>query len=180
MQTIETKLEELLVTKAPVQLPANARKTLADNLHWLTLIGGVLTAWAAWNLYQLAAWVTGLTSATMPLYAYATPYRNTGLEFLTWLGIAMLAIEAIMYFIAFPALKARKKSGWNLLFYVALLNVAYSIVYFFADMNFGSLLFSLLATLVGMYLLFQIRSSYLGTSSVKASSAPKTPTDAKS
>lgn len=185
MQNIETKLNELLGKKAPVQLPANARKALADNLHWLTLFGGVLAALAAWNLYQLAAWVAGISNVSMQINPYATPYRDGTLEFFVWLGIAVLALEAVLYFIAFSPLKARKKTGWNILYYAVLLNVIYAFAYFFSNTNVGSLIFSLLGTFVGLYMLFQIRDAYLGTTSTTRPSGtttttPKTPTSTKS
>jgi uncharacterized membrane protein HdeD (DUF308 family) len=78
-----------------------------------------------------------------------------------WLGLILLITEAVLYIAAFPAIRARKKSGWDLLFYAMLVNVVYGVVVLFT--SYGSLV-SLIGTLIGsgigLYLLFQIRSSY--------------------
>ena len=64
---------------------------------------------------------------------------------------------------AFSGLKARKKSGWNLLYYALLLNLAYGIVMAFTNYGgFSYLIGAVIGSAIGLYLLFQIRSSYLG------------------
>ncbi len=67
----------------------------------------------------------------------------------------------MIYIAAFPGTKARKKSGWDLLFYALLINVVYGIVVAFTDYGgFGSLIGSLVGSAIGAYFLFQIRVSY--------------------
>jgi len=173
MQQIETKLDELLVKKAPFQLPESARMNLVKAMPWLTLIGGVLAALGVWSLYRVVTVVDSLTTYYNSL-GYATPLQTQSVSPLLWVSLLMLAIEAIMFFVAFPALKQRAKKGWNILYWVSLLNVAYALVYLVADMNLGSFIFSLIGSLVGLYVLFQIRSHYMLAS--KASTTPRTTT----
>jgi hypothetical protein len=170
MKPLEVKLDDWLVKKAPFQLPENARKGLVAALPWLTLVGGALMLWAAWGLYQLLTYVSpfvGLANEINAAYGIAyTPAVSFGP--LVWLSLALLVVEAIMFFVAFPALQARKKSGWNLLFWVTLLNVAEVVLQMIGYVNFGSLLVSLLFSVVGLYLLFQVRSYYTGAAPVAA------------
>ncbi len=78
-----------------------------------------------------------------------------------WLSIAVLVVEALLYIAAFNPTKARKKSGWDLLFYALLVNVAYGIVVAFTYYGgIGRLLGSLIGSAIGFYFLFQIRASY--------------------
>lgn len=160
MQQIETKLDELLVKKAPFQLPESARLNLVKAMPWLTLIGGILAALGVWSLYRVVTVVDSLTTYYNSL-GYATPLQTQSVSPLLWVSLLMLAIEAIMFFVAFPALKQRSKKGWNILYWVSLLNVAYALIYLFAEMNLGSFIFSLIGSLVGLYVLFQIRSHYM-------------------
>ena len=75
-----------------------------------------------------------------------------------WLAIAVLAVEAVLYIAAFPGTKARKKVGWDLLYYALLINVVYGIVAAFTDYGgFGRLVGSVIGSAFGFYFLFQIR-----------------------
>ncbi|MGH7196354.1 MAG: hypothetical protein ACREGJ_01140 [Candidatus Saccharimonadales bacterium] len=164
LQQLEEKLNEFFVTKAPFQLPENGKKVLVQLLPWLTLIGGVLSLFAVWGLYQLATWANSVSMWANELnraygtYGYPTTAAAVGP--VVWLSLALMLVVAVLYFVAFPALRARKKSGWNILLWVALLYVAVAIVNLFMDQQIVSFLFSLLGSVVGLYLLFQVRSHY--------------------
>ncbi len=163
MYKLEQTFDEWFVKKAPFQLPPNAKETLVKIMPWLTLIGGVLSALAVLSLYNLAMWAQGAVnySVNAGLYAYGagSPPSMVGV----WLGLAILALEAVLFFIAFPALRARKKSGWNLLYYVAAANVVYALIYLFVNQDIGSFVLSAVSSVIGLYILFQVRSFYLGT-----------------
>lgn len=162
MEKLETQLDDMLVKKAPVQLPENGRRGLVSVLPWLTLIGGVLMLWSAWSLWQLVAWVdswANLANSFGAAYGYATPVTVSPL---IWVSLVILLVEAVLFFVAFPALRDHKKKGWDILFWVSIVNVAESIVQAIAYTNFGSLVMSLLGSLIGLYLLFQVRAYYTG------------------
>lgn len=176
MKAIENKLDELLVKNAPFQLPENGRKMLVSALPWLTLIGGVLSVLAVWGVYQLATWANTWMNAASELgttYGYAgySGYASNGPLLL--MSAILIAVEAILFFMAFSPLKERRKRGWDLLFWVSMLNVVYAVVYMVATPNLLSLIFSLLGSLVGLYLLFQVRSHYTSAASASSSSAKK-------
>lgn len=164
MQGLENALDNLF-KKLP-QMPQNGRKGLASAMPWLTLAGGILSLLAVWYLYQAVAWVDQWAGFTNSLYSsvgYTAPV--SGISAMAWLSLALLGLQAVLFLVAFPALRAYKKSGWNILFWTALVNVVYDVVYNlfgYGYMNFGQLIFSLIGTAIGMYLLFQIRPIYTG------------------
>jgi hypothetical protein len=55
--------------------------------------------------------------------------------------------------VAFPKLKAHKAEGWQLLFWVELINLVSIIV-------FGGIIPAIIGGLIGFYILFQIKSYY--------------------
>jgi hypothetical protein len=169
MQQLEKPLADAFKGLPP--LPENVRKGLASAMPWLVLAGGVLSLLGAYYLYQAVTWVNQWAAQVNSLYAgaYSTPVAGIGV--MAWVGLVILAAQAVLFFMAYPALRAYKKRGWDLVFWAALISVVYGVV---ANLlsgyaNIGQLLFSLLGSAVGMYLLFQIRQYY----SLAGSSAPK-------
>lgn len=163
LKGLETKLDEVLVKNAPFQLPKKAKDWIVQYLPYINLVLGVISLWAALGLYRWA------TVANQFVDYANSVYRSVGIptqsvERLTtvvWLGIVVLAIEGLLYVLAFVPTRDRKKSGWDLLFLALLVNVVYGVVMVFSDYGGVSSLFgTLLSTLVGLYFLFQIRSAY--------------------
>jgi hypothetical protein len=168
LQQIETTLDGLLGKKAPMQLPENARRTLANAMWWLAAIGGVLQLWAAWAFWQDAHRLNQIIdTVNMWGRVYGSDYTAPRLGVMFYVALVMLAIDGVILLLAVGGLKAHKKAGWNLLFYSMLLNAAYGIVRVFADYGggTGSMFVSILISLVGAYFLFQIRDKFLGGAS---------------
>jgi hypothetical protein len=161
-KSLEKSLDEIFDKNAP-DLPAGLKKWIVQYLPYINLVLGVITVIAAWSLWNAAHTVNTLVDYANNLSAiYGGEQISTNrLTFTVWLALGVLAVEAVLYIAAFPGTKARKKSGWDLLFYALLINVAYGIVVAFTDYGgFGSLLGSLIGSAVGAYFLFQIRPSY--------------------
>lgn len=178
MQKLEEKLDDLLVKKAPYQLPESGKKTLVEFMPWLTLVGGILALLGVMGLYRLATLTESMASYTNGLnqaFGYSAAPMQPGLSVAIWLSLGLMAVEGVLYLMAFPALKARKKSGWSMLFGVALLNVAYAVVYMFYNQQISSFIFSLIGSVIGLYFLFQIRS-YYGAGASKPVTTPTPPT----
>ncbi len=173
LQPLESKLDELLGKKSPVQLPDNARKTIVEYLPWINLVLGVLTLWTAWALWHWAHLANALVDYVNSLnQAYGgtavVTHRLTGV---IWLGLVVLVVEGLLFVAAFPGTRDRKKSGWDLLFYASLVNIVYGVVILFSDYGgVGRLITTLLGSVIGLYFLFQIRSYYTGR---KSAVAPK-------
>ena len=175
LQSLETSLDEVFVKNAPA-LPPNGKKMIVEYLPYINLVLGVLTLLAAWSLYNAAHVVNSLVDYANNLSAAygGTKISTSHLTATVWLAIAILAVEAVLYIAAFSGTKARRKAGWDLLFYALLINVAYGIVAVFTDYGgVGRLIGSLIGSAIGFYFLFQIRASYLGKSTAKSTAAPK-------
>jgi hypothetical protein len=150
MKQLEKPLDDAF--KSLPQLPENARKGLAAALPWLTLIGAVLSLLSVANLYNAAMLLNGVYST------FGYPLAG-GVVTTLWLGIAILVAQAVLFFVAFPALRQYKKSGWNLLFWVAIVSVLYGVIMnlFNGYFDLGQLIVSLLGAAIGLYFLFQVR-----------------------
>lgn len=160
---LEKGLDGVLGEKAPYKLPQNVRETLVKIAPWLSLAGGIFGLISALGLWRAAHTVNELVDYANRLSAtFGGPTQSVarlGVTF--WLSIAMLVVFAVLAFLAFPGLKAKKKTGWNLMFYSALANVAYGVIALFYDgAGFSSFIGALVGTAISLYLLFQVRSHY--------------------
>lgn len=160
---IEATLDEAFNKKAPVQIPSKSRTALADALWIVALVLGVVQLLATYSL-----WEAGHKTDTLVEYAndlsiaYGGPAISDGLGFLYYLSVLGLGVVAFLLLLAAPGLKAMRKDGWNLLFYSLLVQVVVAIVLLFADYGgFADFLGASLAALLGGYLLFQVRDSFV-------------------
>ena len=163
LRGLETKLQEVFVKNAPFQLPAKAKSWIVQYLPYINLVLGIISLWAAYGIYTWATRADTIVNYTNELSrTFGGPVAPVErLTTVLWLGIIFLALEGILYILAFAPTKERKKSGWDLLFLALLVNVVYGVVMVFT--NYGgvsTLLSTLVSTVVGLYFLFQIRSAY--------------------
>lgn len=128
--------------KLPV-LPKGVNEFLVSVAPWLALVFGVLAVVAGLGAF-------GILTAVAPVAAVAGAgqYAFTGL-----LAALVLLVQGGVELLAFPALKARKVKGWNLMFYSLLLSVLSSVV----ALSVGSVLSSVVGALIGYYFLYQIK-----------------------
>jgi hypothetical protein len=161
LRSLEASLDDIFARKAP-SLPSNAKKIIVEYLPYINLVLGVLTLLAAWGLYDAARRVNNLVDYANSLStAYGGNVNVDHLTFTVWLSIIVLLIEGALYIAAFKPTKARRKSGWDLLFYALLVNVAYGLIVTFTYYGgAGRLIGSLIGSAIGLYFLFQIRASY--------------------
>jgi hypothetical protein len=173
MEQLEEKLNEVFVRKAPYQLPEKAKHVIVNILPWINLIFGVLTLLTAYSLYQAATvvdkWVDWSNQLSKTYGGTATVVTNH-LTLMVWLGIIVLAVEGILWIAAFPGVKDRKKTGWNLLFIALLVNIVYGFMSLFISVGTSSGITGFLGyaigTAIGLYFLFQIRSQFLDKTAV--------------
>jgi hypothetical protein len=132
-------LEYYLVTKAPFQIPDNAKEWIVKYGPWITV---VLLALALPGLLI----IFGIGAALTPFagYAYGTGFGLAAIVLIVQLGLELAAL---------PGLFARKMMGWTLLFYSQIISLVYGLLN-------GNIFGALISALVGFYLLFQIRSKY--------------------
>jgi hypothetical protein len=160
---LEKSLEGVFVKSAP-KLPERGKEVLVEWLPWINLILGVLTLWAVWWLWHWAHLANGLVNYVNDL---SRAYGGSGVAVhrmgaMVWLGIIVLAIEAVLFIMAFPATRARAKRGWDLMFYALLVNLVYGVIVIFTDYGgVGNFIGYLIGTVIGLWFLFQIRSKYV-------------------
>lgn len=140
LSNLESTLEEYFVKKAPFQIPPGAKEAIVKFGPWVMLILLVM------SLPILFA-ALGLSAALLPatMMAGYSPLYNVGM----WVSVASLVVDAI----ALPGLFARKMSGWRLAFYATLLSVVASLV-------MGQIVSAILSAVIGLYILFQVKSMY--------------------
>jgi len=87
---------------------------------------------------------------------------------MAWIGLAILLAEALLFFKAYQPLTKRQKQGWNYIYYALLLDVVYAVAVSFTDYSgVIELLWSLVLSALGFYLLFQVQA-YFSDSSHKS------------
>ncbi len=160
---LENKIDNV-VKDAPFQLPEKSRKSIVKYMPVISLVVGVLSLWAAYALWNAARVVDRLVDFSNSLsraYGLSEPAASR-LSLIVWVGIAFLAVEGVLYLLAYPKLKSESKAGWNLLFYGALLNLVHGVVLLFDGYygGFGRLFGTLVSSAIGLYFLFQIRAYY--------------------
>lgn len=162
---LEESLDGVFGSKAAYQLPANIKKLLVDIAPWLSLLAGVLGIFSAYGIWRAAHYVSELSNSLnsyAEAFGVSTYTQSPQLSLMFWISIAMTLLFSALAFLAFPGLKAKKKVGWNFMFYSMLANIAYGVVSLFYDGGgAGALLGALIGSAIGLYILFQIRSNYL-------------------
>ncbi len=162
---LEDKLGQAF--KGVPDMPENGRKAIVQYMPWIALVVGVLSLWLAWGVWQAATLVNTATSYLNALSNYyGVPSAATTSGWTLWLMLSfvILAAEGVLYLLAFPGLRTRKKAGWDMLFYGALVNLAYAVIALFAFPNdgFARLVGGAVGSAIGFYFLYQIRSYYGG------------------
>lgn len=169
LQSLENNLNEVFAKQAPA-LPSNGKKALVQYLPWISLIFGVIslyTVYVVWHWAHLANNLINYANSISAAYGGPAVASNR-LTLGVWLGLAVLAVEALIYILAYPGLRDRKKSGWDLLFYALIINVVYGVVIMFTDYGgVGNLIWTIIGSAIGAYFLFQVRDSYKGAKARK-------------
>jgi hypothetical protein len=167
LQKLEATLAEVFEKKAPYQLPASTRKSLAGAMWWLALVFGLLQLWAAWGLWHLGhiadKWVDYANSISVAYGNGAAVVNHLGMFY--YLSLGVVVIDAVLLLMAVPQLKVfKKRRGWNFLYYSLLINVAYGVVRIFSEVGGGvsQLLGAVIGSAIGAYFLFQVRSYFNG------------------
>jgi hypothetical protein len=132
-------LDYYLVTKAPIQIPEDAKEWLVQYGPWITIVLLVLTLPAL-------LFVLGLGSLFVPFagVGYATGFGFIAIGLIVQVGLTVLAL---------PGLFARKMSGWTLLFYARLVSIV-------ANLLAGAVVSALVVGVISLYILFQVRPLY--------------------
>jgi hypothetical protein len=137
---LEEQLEPVFLNKFPA-FPDNVKEALAQYGPYIMLVLAVLGVLALLTAF-------GLGSAAIGIGAVA---YGSGFNF--YVGILSSAVILVMYLMAFNPLKARKRAGWNLIYYALLISVASSLI----QLN---ILGAIIGAVIGFWVLFQVREKY--------------------
>jgi len=138
---LESTLDLYFDKKAPA-MPDSVKEALVKYGPYLTAI----------LMFMALPIILGLLGfgAMMSPFAYMGGFRyGLGFSFGLLFTIAILIMQGL----SLPALFKRRKSGWNLMFYVALLQAVQNLLRF----NLGGLI---IGSAISFYILFQIKSYY--------------------
>lgn len=167
-------------------LPENVRKWIAQYAWAINLIGLILSAvmlvvaiGGIIFAYIAASTVTSYTALYYGLSGYSQAFMIT-----TIIAILSFAATIVLTAMAIKPLKSMNKRGWDLLFIVALIEVVFSIISAVADFSvftiIPNLIFTAIGFMIGMYILFEIRSYFAKSSKVvEAKKVPETVRSAK-
>lgn len=165
LQTAEKQLRGLFKGMPP--LPKQSKDGLVKAWPIIAIVFGVLQVAAAYWLFQATRVVEAYNELVNSLSAYYTG-SEVGLSSMDrtvmYLGVALLLVDGVILLMAYPHLQKRTRRGWDLLFLAALINAVYAVVSAFMAQRggAGSLLFGLLSSAAGFYLLFQVKDHYAG------------------
>lgn len=161
MSGLEVVLDDLFVRNSP-RLPRSGRKALVAWMPVITLFMSIISLASTWGLWH---WAHSGDKFIGACNAYSVSGCGNTIvsRFSTWLWVALvfMALEGILYLLAFPGLTSRTKSSWNLLYYALLVNIVYAVASLFTYYNrVLHFLAALLGSTFGLYVLFQVRRSY--------------------
>lgn len=137
---LENTLNEYFGRKAP-QLPKGIKDFLVMVAPYGIILGIILTIPAILALL-------GLSVLLAPALALGGGWTLMGVISL----VTLIATVALMI-MAVPGLFAKKKAGWDKLFWVSLINIVGTLVT-------GNLIGLVIGTVIDWYILFQVRSYY--------------------
>lgn len=137
---VVTTLEQLF-SQAP-SLPISAKDALVKYMPIIALIFGIIGI--ILSLLGIAALTT---LAPLAVIAGVHGYGAGYIAVIFWLA------SSLLLFAAYSGTKARKISGWNMLFWS-------EVVYLIGSLVTLSILQGIISALIGFYLLYQIKSYY--------------------
>lgn len=144
-----TMLEPYFTKQAPFQIPAKWRENLVEWIPWINLIVGILLLPAVLVTLGLAGFVS--------VVAVSAGVTEGPLVLISGL---FLVVSIALLFITFPGLKARKLSAWKLVFWADIVFFVYGVFNSLGTGMIFNVLMQALSTIIGLYVLFQIKSYY--------------------
>lgn len=159
------RLEDSLanIFKSTPKLSDGARDSFVRILPVVSLVIGVLSLLAAhslWKWAHVANAYADYANSVSQAFGGGTVVSNR-LTSGIWLSLIVLVASGVLYLWAYPALQKRRKAGWNLVLYGLLLNFIYGLLVLFTDYGGGgSFIGTLIGTIIGLWLLFQVRPKY--------------------
>lgn len=162
LKTLETKLGDLY--KDAPALPKKAKDFIVQYVPYLALLAGVLQLWGAyvvWRYMDRYGEVSDFVNQLSQYYNHTSIALSNFDKTILYVGIVALVVEAVVLLMAFSPLQQKARRGWDLLFLVSVLQVAYAVLAIFMHgYGIGNFIGNLIGAAIGFYFLFQIRSAF--------------------
>ncbi len=137
LKDVEKLGDEYLVEKAPFTIPQDIKDFIVKAAPYVTILGLIISLPAVLALLGI-----GVMAAFVPVAGI-----------IVFFSMALTGIAFVLQAMAIKPLFARAKKGWLYTFYAGLLS-------FLAAILHGSIVWPIIGWLVGMYILFQVKSYY--------------------
>lgn len=137
LKDVEKLGDEYLVEKAPFTIPQDIKEFIVKAAPYVTILGLIISLPAVLALLGI-----GVMAAFVPVAGIVV-----------FFSMALTAMGFVLQAMAIKPLFARAKKGWLYTFYAGLLS-------FLAAVLHGSIVWPIIGWLVGMYILFQVKSYY--------------------
>jgi hypothetical protein len=159
VQKLEKYFEK--VFKHVQHLSEANRELVARSWPAMALVFGAIQLYWAWVLWGFTRYAVPNSDFYDRIYV-SYPDALAGAEKLVfYLGIFVLVLEALILLMAYSKLKARIRSGWDLLFLAMVVNTASAVVsLFISERGTMSFFLGILSSAIGFYLLFEVRGKY--------------------
>jgi hypothetical protein len=137
----EKELEPIFLGKFP-PFPEDVKEFMVKYGPFFILVSAI---------FMLFGLLTAFGIGSVALGTGMIPY---GGGFYMYAGLMIATVIMIMYLMAFSPLRARKRAGWNLLYYALILSLVSSLLQL-------ALFSFIISGLLGFWVLFQIREKYI-------------------
>lgn len=141
---LEGTLDEYFGKKAPA-LPKEAKELLVKVAPYLAILSAILMLPSMFLLLGLG----GLTTMFAPFGGV----RAVSMIPTMWVGILLLIPAAVLNLMAIPGLFSKSKTAWTYMYWAQLVSLVSSLIQF-------NIVGAIVSTLVGFYILFQVKSLY--------------------
>ncbi len=156
---LETRLSDWY--KGVPHLPKDAVRWLSNNIWWMALIGVIVSALGL--LVVIPALIKALSLAPhfagfVDLDQYRTLSTGSWLSLSVTLGQYMATIILLAF--AVPFLREKTYTGWKLLYWSFLLNLALNVISSALVLNLYNVVMAFISAVVAGYFLFEIRDHF--------------------
>ncbi|MCF0057372.1 hypothetical protein [Dyadobacter sp. CY356] len=138
---LENELEPIFLGKFP-PFPEEVKEFLVKYGPYVMLVGAIFTLFGL-----LAAFGFGTAALGIGMMAYGSGFNM-------YVGLLIATVIMVMYLMAFSPLRARKRAGWNLLYYALILSLISNLLQL-------ALFAFIVGGVIGFWVLFQIREKYI-------------------
>jgi hypothetical protein len=138
---LENELEPIFLGKFP-PFPEDVKEFIVKYGPFFLLVSAIFMLFGL-----LTAFGVGTAALGISMMAY-------GSGFYMYFGLIIATIIMVMYFMAFTPLRARKRAGWNLLYYALIISLVSNLLQL-------ALFAFIIGGLLGFWVLFQIREKYI-------------------